>query len=60
VKDIYEPVTDGKEDGLFISKGDDATSHYESSIDDVLEMYTRITNEKLDLTNLPVDEEEQA
>lgn len=58
VKDIFEPTTDGKADGLFISKGDDATSHYESSIDDVLELYTRITNEKLDLTNLPADEEE--
>jgi len=58
VKDVYEPLTDGKTDGLFISKSDDATSHYESSIDDVLEMYTRITNEKLDLTNLPPDEED--
>jgi Rab GDP dissociation inhibitor len=59
VKDIFEPTTDGKDDGLFISKGDDATSHYESSIDDVLEMYKRITNETLDLTNLPPDEEDQ-
>ena len=55
---MFEPTTDGKADGLFISKGYDATSHFETSIDDVMEMYTRITGEKLDLTNLPADEPE--
>ena len=56
---MYEPLTDGKTDGLFITKSYDATSHFETSVDDVLELYTRITGEKLDLTNLPVDEEDQ-
>ena len=59
VKDVFEPLTDGKTDGLFITKSYDATSHFETSIDDVLELYTRITGEKLDLTNLPTEEEEQ-
>lgn len=58
MKDVFEPVVDGKTDGLFVTKGYDATSHFETSIDDVLEMYTKITNETLDLTNLPVEEEE--
>jgi len=59
IKDIYEPLTNGKTDGLFITKSYDATSHFETSVDDVLELYTRITGEVLDLTNLPKDEEEQ-
>jgi Rab GDP dissociation inhibitor len=58
VKDVFEPTVDGKADGLYVSKGYDATSHFETSIDDVLEMYTKITNETLDLTNLPVEEEQ--
>lgn len=36
-------------DKIFISKGYDATSHFESEIDDVLDMYERITGKPLDL-----------
>lgn len=50
VSDVHEPVADGKEDKCFISSGYDATSHFESTIDDVLAMYTRVTGEKLDVT----------
>lgn len=36
-------------DKAFISKGYDATSHFESEIDDVLNLYERITGKPLDL-----------
>lgn len=36
-------------DKIYISKGYDATSHFESEIDDVLDMYERITGKPLDL-----------
>lgn len=45
VVDVFEPVGDGADDAAFISKGYDATSHFESEINDVLDMYRRITGE---------------
>ena len=49
VVDVYEPLDDGAADKAFISKGYDATSHFETEIDDVLDMYRRITGKPLDL-----------
>jgi len=49
VVDVYEPLDDGTADKAFISKGFDATSHFETEIDDVLDMYKRITGKPLDL-----------
>ena len=37
-------------DKCFISKGYDATSHFETTVEDVLEMYRRITGKDLDLS----------
>ena len=51
VTDIMEPSGDGRADRAFISKGYDATSHFESEMDDVLALYTRITGKVLDLTS---------
>lgn len=50
VVDTYEPVADGSLDKCYISKSYDATSHFESTMDDVLDMYFRITGKKFDLT----------
>jgi len=50
VQDVYEPISDGRSDKCFISKGYDATSHFETTVEDVLEMYKRITGKDLDLT----------
>lgn len=50
VVDTYEPVGDGSVDKCYISKSYDATSHFESTMDDVLDMYFRITGKKFDLT----------
>ena len=58
ISTIYEPVDDGKRDNLFVTKSYDATSHFESASDEVLEMYERITGEKLDLNIEPTDDEE--
>jgi Rab GDP dissociation inhibitor len=54
VTDVYEPLEDGKRERAFISKGYDATSHFETTVDDVLDMYTRITGKVLDLENKDV------
>lgn len=50
VVDTYEPTTDGSVDKCYISKSYDATSHFESTMDDVLDMYYRITGKKFDLS----------
>jgi len=49
VLDIFEPKADGKADGCYISKGYDPATHFETTVDDVLDMYTRITGKVLDL-----------
>ena len=44
---LYEPVEDGKKDQIFISKSYDASSHFESTTDDVKDIYRRLANEEL-------------
>ena len=39
-------------------QGYDATSHFETTVDDVLEMYTRITGKFLDLDAKPTSAQE--
>ena len=58
ISDIYEPLNDGKSDGLFITRSYDATSHFETTVEDVLETYKRITGKTVDLTNIKIEEEE--
>jgi Rab GDP dissociation inhibitor len=53
VTDVRVPDDDGKASRAFISRGYDATSHFESTIDDVLDLYTRITGKELDLEARP-------
>lgn len=51
VSDIMVPTGDGKEDNAFISRGYDATTHFETTVRDVLDMYKRITGKELDLSD---------
>lgn len=50
VSDLKEPLADGKADNCYISKSYDAASHFEQTANDVLDLYTRITGEELDMT----------
>lgn len=58
VQPVYEPIDDGTGDNLFVTKSYDASSHFESATDEILEMYFRITGEKLDMNIEPTDDEE--
>ncbi|KAK8931970.1 Rab GDP-dissociation inhibitor [Metarhizium anisopliae] len=49
---IYEPLEDGKKDNLFISKSYDATSHFETTTDDVKDIYRRCAGEELKVEGL--------
>jgi len=58
VCDTCEPIEDGTKDRLFISKSYDATSHFETTVDDVLDMYRRITGKEIVLKPKENKEEE--
>jgi len=60
VSDILEPNDDGTESKIFISKSYDATSHFETTVDDVIDMYRRITGKELDLSPMEQKEDEAA
>lgn len=49
VSDLHEPINDACAENLHVTSSYDATSHFESASQDVLEMYERIVGEKLDL-----------
>ncbi len=46
---MYEPLEDGKTENLFISKSYDASSHFESTCQDVKSIYKRVTGVELKL-----------
>ncbi|MCO5558782.1 hypothetical protein L7F22_012369 [Adiantum nelumboides] len=48
--DTYEPVNEPSLDNCYISRSYDATTHFETTVQDVLAMYTAITGKVLDLS----------
>ena len=59
VSTVYEPVDASVEEmGLWVTSSYDATSHFESASEEILQMYQRIVGEKLDLNIEPEDEED--
>lgn len=54
VSDLRAPVSSGKQDNCYISQSYDATSHFETAANDVLDLYYRITGEHLDM-NISAD-----
>lgn len=58
---MFTPTSSGKEDNIFITKSYDATSHFETVVDDVKDVFERIMGEKLVLTakaKISADEED--
>ncbi|ORY63145.1 GDP dissociation inhibitor [Pseudomassariella vexata] len=49
---LYEPLEDGTKDNIFISKSYDATSHFETTTDDVRDIYRRCAGEELKVEGL--------
>lgn len=44
---LYEPIDDGTKDNIFLSKSYDATSHFETTTDDIQDVYRRAQGEAL-------------
>jgi len=47
IHDIYAPISDGTKEKIFITTSYDATSHFETTCDDVLNVWQRITGKPL-------------
>lgn len=50
VDDLYEPIDDGRKDKVFVTRSYDATTHFETSVDDMLDVYKRMFDKELVLT----------
>merc|ERR1712168_1401623 len=59
VSDIWEPMEDGTESKIFISKSFDETTHYESTCNDVLSIYRRITGADFDFSQIKLHEDNE-
>jgi Rab GDP dissociation inhibitor len=57
VMDYYEPINDPSKDGCYITSSYDATTHFQSSTDEVLKIYEQLTGSALDL-NIKADPED--
>jgi len=47
VVETFEPLADGRQDKVFITSSYDATSHFETTVQDVLDVYRRLTGTNL-------------
>lgn len=52
VSDIFEPTDDGSKSNVFITKSYDATTHFESTCLDILDVYKRIMGESFDFSKV--------
>jgi len=52
VSEIHEPIDDGKANQVFISKSYDATTHFETTCTDVLDIFRRATGEDFDFSKV--------
>lgn len=59
VSDLYQPKDDGKESQVFISQTFDATSHFETTCNDVVDIFRRGTGEDFDFSKVKLDLNEE-
>lgn len=52
VSDVYEPTDLGHESQVFISRSYDPTTHFETTCQDVLDIFKRGTTEDFDFTKI--------
>ncbi|XP_068714728.1 rab GDP dissociation inhibitor alpha-like [Montipora capricornis] len=52
VKDIFVPVDDGEKSKVFISTSYDATTHFQTTCSDIVDVYKRCTGEEFDFSKM--------
>jgi len=55
VDPLYTPTSSGKEDNIFITRSYDATTHFETVAEDVMDVWERITGQPLNLEKKDVE-----
>jgi Rab GDP dissociation inhibitor len=58
VSPLYTPTTTGVEDNVYVTRSYDATSHLETVVQDVRDVWKRVTGEELKLTKKEVEVQE--
>ena len=58
VTPIYTPISDGRADNIFITRSYDATSHFETVVEDVQDVWKRIIGKDLVLKKRDVEIEQ--
>ncbi|XP_041048249.1 rab GDP dissociation inhibitor alpha isoform X1 [Carcharodon carcharias] len=52
ISDLYQPMDDGKTSQIFISSSYDATTHFETTCDDIKSIYKRMTGTDFNFENM--------
>ncbi|CAB1440618.1 unnamed protein product [Pleuronectes platessa] len=52
ISDLYEPTDDGTESQVFASRTYDATTHFETTCNDIKDIYKRMTGSDFDFENM--------
>lgn len=58
VSNMYEQVEGTQSSNVFVSKSYDATSHFETTCDDILDLYEKIMGAKFDFTQVNLHQQE--
>ncbi|MEE6524462.1 hypothetical protein FKM82_023954, partial [Ascaphus truei] len=52
ISDLYEPMDNGTESQVFSSRSYDATTHFETTCNDIKDIYKRMTGTDFDFENM--------
>lgn len=52
ISDLYEPLDDGTESQIFVSQSYDATTHFETTCNNIKDIYKRMTGTDFDFENM--------
>jgi Rab GDP dissociation inhibitor len=55
VSPLYTPISDGKDDNIYVTRSYDATSHFETVVDDVHDVWKRVIGKDLVLKKREVE-----
>ncbi|KAJ8245294.1 hypothetical protein GJAV_G00269200 [Gymnothorax javanicus] len=58
ISDLYHPTDMGTESQIFISRSYDATTHFETTCDDIKGIYKRMMNEEIDFKDIDREDDE--
>jgi Rab GDP dissociation inhibitor len=55
VTPLYEPTSSGNEENIFVTRSYDATSHFETVVEDVRDVWKRVMGSELELKKRDVE-----